>query len=168
MTNILRYKKTLIVIGALVVVAIVLLVIVQFRSNQPVNLKTTNLRTASSDVRAKAAAQMMTPIKNMPSAVDGATKKFLENQLAFILRQKYGPDATSLTATVRQTLGYDAAGGYSMYVDVPGENETYVAYLNMTNHNGTVVCAPQAQQMDPTNSHCFDIPAIDDNVFPNG
>lgn len=163
-----RYKRPLFVVGLLLVVACVVLGILQYRNNQPLNLKETNLSTASSDVRQKAADQMSTPIKNMPGAIDETTGKYLEGQLAFILRQKYGPAAASLTATVRQTVGYDDAGGYSMYVDVPGENETYLAYANLQNHNGTLVCAEQAQQMDPATSHCFTIPAVDDNNFPNG
>lgn len=163
-----RYKRLLIVIAVLLVAVCVALGVMWYRNSQPIQLKSTNLSHASNAVRQKAAEQMMTPIKNMPSAIDQSTTKSLENQLAFILRQKYGSSATSLTATVRQVIGYDDAGGYSMYVDVPGENETYLAYINMQNQLGTFVCAPQAQQMDPTTSHCFSIPAVDDNNFPNG
>lgn len=168
LTNILGRKKLLIVIGAVFVVALGTLGYMQYRKNQPINLKTTNLRSASSEERAKAAAQLTITINHIPNAIDETTAKYLKNQLAFILRQKYGPDAEKLTATVRQDLGYDEAGGYSMYVDVPGENETYIAYVNITNHNGSFSCAPQAQQMDPDTSHCYNLPSVDDNAFPNG
>jgi len=168
LTNILSHKKLLIIVGVLFVAALGALGYMQYHKSQPINLKTTNLRNASSEDRSKAAAQLTITINHMPSAIDETTAKYLKNQLAFILRQKYGPDAEKLTATVRQDLGYDAAGGYSMYVDVPGENETYVAYVNITNHNGSFSCAPQAQQMDPNTSHCYNLPSVDDNAFPNG
>jgi hypothetical protein len=167
-TTIKKHKKLVIAIGVLLVICVALLGFVQYRNNQPINLTTTDLRTASSEERAKAAAQMSIPIKHMPSAIDETTAKYLENQLAFILRQKYGPEAEKLTASVRQDLGYDDAGGYSMYVDVPGKDETYVAYVNISNQNGSFSCAPQDQQMDPDNSHCYNIPSVDDNAFPNG
>ena len=166
--TILRYKKLLIGVAIVLLISCVAIGVILYRNSQPVKLKEINLRTASSDVRQKAADQMMTPIKNMPGAINQPTTKYLENQLAFILRQKYGSAATSLTATVSQTIGYDDAGGYSMYVDIPGENETYVGYVNIQNQIGTFVCAPQDQQMDPATSHCFNIPAVDDNNFPNG
>jgi len=168
LASILSNKKLLIVIGVLIVIAIGAIGVAQYFKNQPVNLKTTNLRDASSEDRAKAAAQLTITINRMPSAIDETTAKYLENQLAFILRQKYGPDAEKLTATVRQDLGYDDAGGYSMYVDVPEKDETYAAYVNISNHNGSFSCAPQDQQMDPDNSHCYNIPSVDDNAFPNG
>lgn len=168
MNVIVRNKRLLIVIATLFVVACVALGVMWYQKSQPIALKKTNLSDASSDVRQKAAEQMMTPISNMPAAVDEPTAKYLENQLAFILRQKYGSTAASLTATVRQAVGFDDAGGYSMYVDVPGENETYLAYVNIQNQIGTLVCAEQAQQMDPATSHCFTLPSIDDNSFPNG
>lgn len=168
LANILSHKKLLIAIGVLLIMAIGALGFMQYRNNQPIDLKKTDLRDASSEERAKAATQMTVTINHMPSAIDETTAKYLENQLAFILRQKYGPDAEKLTATVRQDLGYDDAGGYSMYVDVPDENETYVAYINISNHNGSFSCAPQAQQMDPDNSHCYNLPSVDDNAFPNG
>jgi len=168
LTNILSHKKLLIIVGVLFVAGLGALGYMQYHKSQPINLKTTNLRNASSEDRAKAAAQLTITINHMPSAIDETTAKYLKNQLAFILRQKYGPDAEKLTATVRQDLGYDDAGGYSMYVDVPGENETYVAYVNITNHNGSFSCAPQAQQMDPNTSHCYNLPSVDDNAFPNG
>jgi len=166
--KLLSNKKLLIVMGILVVVALGALGVMQYFKNQPVNLKTTDLRDASSEERAKAAAQLTITIKHMPNAIDETTAKYLENQLAFILRQKYGPDAEKLTATVRQDIGYDDAGGYSMYVDVPDKNETYAAYVNISNHNGSFSCAPQDQQMDPDTSHCYNIPSVDDNAFPNG
>ena len=168
LTNILSHKKLLIIVGVLFFAGLGALGYMQYHKSQPINLKTTNLRNASSEDRAKAAAQLTITINHMPSAIDETTAKYLKNQLAFILRQKYGPDAEKLTATVRQDLGYDDAGGYSMYVDVPGENETYVAYVNITNHNGSFSCAPQAQQMDPNTSHCYNLPSVDDNAFPNG
>lgn len=168
LASILGNKKLLIVIGMLIVVTLGALGVMQYLKNQPVNLKTTNLRDANSEERAKAAAQMTITINHMPGAIDETTAKYLKNQLAFILRQKYGPDAEKLTATVRQDLGYDDAGGYSMYVDVPDENETYTAYVNISNHNGSFSCAPQSQQMDPDNSHCYNLPSVDDNAFPNG
>jgi hypothetical protein len=166
--NILQHKKLLIIISTLVAVALALLGFMQYRNNQPVDLKSTDLRNASAEERAKAAAQMSIHIDRMPSAIDDTTAKYLENQLAFILRQKYGPEAEKLTATVRQSVGYDDAGGYSMYVDIPNKNETYLAYVNVSNHNGSFSCAPQDQQMDPDTSHCYNIPSIDDNAFPNG
>lgn len=168
LAGILGNKKLLISIGILVIIALGALGITQYIKNQPINLETTNLRDASSEDRAKAAAQLTITINHMPSAIDETTAKYLKNQLAFILRQKYGPDAENLSASVRQDLGYDDAGGYSMYVDVPGKNETYTAYVNITNHNGSFSCAPQDQQMDPDNSHCYNIPSVDDNAFPNG
>jgi len=166
--SLLRNKKLLIAIGVLVIITLGALGVVQYLKNQPINLKTTNLRDASSEERAKAAAQLSITIKYMPSAIDETTAKYLENQLAFILRQKYGPDAQKLTAAVRQDLGYDDAGGYSMYVDIPEKDETYAAYVNISNHNGSFSCAPQDQQMDPDNSHCYNPPSVDDNAFPNG
>lgn len=168
LASILGNKKLLIVIGVLIVAIIGAFGVMQYLNNRPINLTTTNLRDASSEERAKAAAQLTITINHMPSAIDETTAKYLKNQLAFILRQKYGPDAEKLTATVRQDLGYDEAGGYSMYVDVPDKNETYVAYVNIANHNGSFSCAPQDQQMDPDNSHCYNIPSVDDNAFPNG
>lgn len=167
-STIVRYKRVLIVVGVVLLAGCIAAGVVSYRSSQPLKLKDTNLKTASSDVRQKAADQMSIPIKNMPAVIDQPTTKYMENQLAFILRQKYGPAATSLTAVVRQAIGYDAAGGYSMYVDIPGENETYIGYVNLQNSIGTFVCAPQDQQMDPSKSHCFSIPAVDDNNFPNG
>jgi len=168
LANILRHKKLLIGVGVLLVIAIGALGFVQYRNSQPIDLKTTNLRDASSEDRAKAAAQMSITIKHMPSAIDETTAKYLENQLAFILRQKYGPNADKFTATVRQDLGYDDTGGYSMYVDVPDIDQTYTAYVNIANQSGSFICAPQAQQMDPDNSHCYNLPSVDDNAFPNG
>ena len=168
LASLLKNKKLLIAIGVLIVIVIGVFGVVQYLKNQPVDLKTTDLRDASSEERAKAAAQLTITIKHMPSAIDETTAKYLENQLAFILRQKYGPDAEKLTASVRQDLGYDDAGGYSMYVDVPDKNETYAAYVNISNHNGSFSCAPQDQQMDPDTSHCYNIPSVDDNAFPNG
>lgn len=168
LASLLKNKKLLIAIGVLIVIVIGVFGAVQYLKNQPVDLKTTDLRDASSEERAKAAAQLTITIKHMPSAIDETTAKYLENQLAFILRQKYGPDAEKLTASVRQDLGYDDAGGYSMYVDVPDKNETYAAYVNISNHNGSFSCAPQDQQMDPDTSHCYNIPSVDDNAFPNG
>ena len=168
LASLLKNKKLLIAIGVLIVIVIGVFGVVQYLKNQPVDLKTTDLRDASSEERAKAAAQLTITIKHMPSAIDETTAKYRENQLAFILRQKYGPDAEKLTASVRQDLGYDDAGGYSMYVDVPDKNETYAAYVNISNHNGSFSCAPQDQQMDPDTSHCYNIPSVDDNAFPNG
>lgn len=168
LASLLKNKKLLIAIGVLIVIVIGVFGAVQYLKNQPVDLKTADLRDASSEERAKAAAQLTITIKHMPSAIDETTAKYLENQLAFILRQKYGPDAEKLTASVRQDLGYDDAGGYSMYVDVPDKNETYAAYVNISNHNGSFSCAPQDQQMDPDTSHCYNIPSVDDNAFPNG
>ena len=168
LASLLKNKKLLIAMGVLIVIVIGVFGAVQYLKNQPVDLKTTDLRDASSEERAKAAAQLTITIKHMPSAIDETTAKYLENQLAFILRQKYGPDAEKLTASVRQDLGYDDAGGYSMYVDVPDKNETYAAYVNISNHNGSFSCAPQDQQMDPDTSHCYNIPSVDDNAFPNG
>ena len=168
LASLLKNKKLLIAIGVLIVIVIGVFGVVQYLKNQPVDLKTTDLRGASSEERAKAAAQLTITIKHMPSAIDETTAKYLENQLAFILRQKYGPDAEKLTASVRQDLGYDDAGGYSMYVDVPDKNETYAAYVNISNHNGSFSCAPQDQQMDPDTSHCYNITSVDDNALPNG
>ena len=168
LANILQHKKLLIVVGTLVVIALAALGVKQYLNNRPVDLKNADLRNASAEERAKAAAQLSIHIDRMPTAIDETTAKYLENQLAFILRQKYGPEAEKLTATVRQSLGYDDAGGYSMYVDVPDKNETYIAYVNVSNHNGSFSCAPQNQQMDPDTSNCYNLPSVDDNAFPNG
>lgn len=163
-----RNKRAVIVVLVLLVAVIISFGIAEYVKNKPVNLEKTNLIDASSSVRQKAADQLSVPIKQMPEIIDEEATKSLENQLAYVLRQKYGPAADSMSATVRQAIGYDDAGGFNMLVDVPDKNETYLAHVNLRNGLGSFVCADQAQQMDPDTSNCFTLTTIDDNSFPNG
>jgi len=182
-----QHRRLFIVIGLLCIVGIITVIVISSiksqsndakkadhtttttTSTKPIDLKNTNLAEASSDVQEQAAKQMTIDIKGMPSILDSQTIQYMDNQLAYILRQKYGPSATSLTANVRQVLGFvDGANGLQLYVDVPGKNETYLAYINIQNQVGTFVCAPQDQQMNPSTSNCFTLPSTDESSFPNG
>jgi uncharacterized glyoxalase superfamily protein PhnB len=137
--------------------------------NQPVSLSD-DLSHATADARRQAASQMTVTIKNMPSAVDADIAGSIQNQLAVLLRYKYGRTAARITAVVRQSMGYDSSGRYSMYIDVPDENETYVVYADMQTQTTSIQCAPQHQQIDPDWSHCTDPPTVDiaNRLFPEG
>lgn len=163
-----RHKRFVFVVGCSIVFIGLIISLIWYFNHQPIPLKTTNLANVSDSEKNKAVEQMRTPIKNMPNAIDTTTADYLENQLAYILRQKYGTEADSLSGVVRLVLGSDTAGGYSMYVDIPAKNETYLAYVNLANHIGSFACAPQSQQMNPTTSRCYNIPSVDTNNFPNG
>jgi len=181
-----QHRRLFIVIAAICIVGIITIIVISSikshssdtkkadhtttaTTTKPIDLKNTNLAEASSDVQEQAAKQMTIDIKGMPSMLDSQTIQYMDNQLAYILRQKYGPSATSLTANVRQVLGFvDGANGLQLYVDVPGENETYLAYINIQNQVGTFVCAPQDQQMNPSTSNCITLPSTDESSFPNG
>lgn len=182
---IMQHRRLFIVIGVLCIIGIITIIVISsikshstdtkktdhttVTTTKPIDLKNTNLAEASSDVQEQAAKQMTIDIKGMPSMLDNQTIQYMDNQLAYILRQKYGPSATSLTANVRQVLGFvDGANGLQLYVDVPGENETYLAYINIQNQVGTFVCAPQDQQMNPSTSNCVTLPSTDESSFPNG
>lgn len=165
---IIRHKRLIAVIGGIVVAGLIALGVMKYIQSLPVNLDDTDLSDTSQNTKDKAAAQMSIEIKKLPASVDDETKTYLENQLAFILRQKYGAESNSYTATVRQVIGYNEANALRLYVDVPEANETYLGYINVNNHNGTFICASQDQQMDPSSSKCVDMSAGDENNFPNG
>jgi len=163
-----RYKRLIVIVSVIITLTIIGFIIYKIIYNLPVNTNTTDLSKASQHTIDKAASELTIDIKKMPASVDDQTKAYLDNQLAFILRQKYGAKASDYTATVRQVVGYNEVDALSLYVDVPQANETYSAYINLDNHNGTFVCAPQEQQMDPDTSVCVDSSAGDENAFPNG
>ena len=162
-----QHRRVVLVVGSLLFVLIMIGLVAWWRAATPVNLAT-NLSNASDATKQKAAEQMTVPISNLPAIVDATEKQYIENQLAYILRQKYGNETTSLTAVVRQAVGYDAAGNYLMYVDVPAKNESYSVLLNLQNNNASISCAPQDQQMNPSTSKCVDIAGVDNYSFPNG
>lgn len=163
-----RHKKIVAIVGIIIALAIVVAAIVKIIDSRPVNLDKADLSKTSQRVKDKAAAQMTIEITKLPASVDGETKAYLENQLAFILRQKYGQESNSYTATVRQVIGYNEAKALRLYVDVPEANETYLGYINVKNQNGTFICATQDQQINPETSKCVDMSAGDENNFPNG
>lgn len=163
-----RHKRSIAIISVIITLSIIGLIIYKIVDAMPVNLEKADLSDASLDKKEKAAAQMTITIDKLPASVDDETKAYLENQLAFILRQKHGAEATRYTATVRQVIGYNDAMALSLYVDVPEANETYFGYINVTNKNGSFVCAPQDQQIDPSTSECTDVYAGDETNFPNG
>ena len=167
MEFIVTHKKMLTAIVVVLVAAIGVLGIVKLNNNIPVNLKKTDLSKASQSTINKAADQLSIDITGLPDDVDEQTKDYLDNQLAYLLRQKYGAKSTDYTATVRTVAGYDGYGGVSVYVDVPEANETYLGSINIKNHLGSFSCAPQDQQMSP-DSRCEELVVPDTNNFPNG
>ena len=167
MDFIVNHKKAIKITGVIIVSVLITLTIIKIAISLPVNLHKTDLSKASQSTIDKAADQMTITIADMPSDIDEETEVFLSNQLANILRQKYGSKSIDYTAKVRAVAGYTTTGGVEIYVDVPEANETYVSTVNLENHIGSFSCAPPDQQMSP-DSQCEDLLSPDINIFPNG
>ena len=160
-------KTSKIVLGSIVLI-IATIAIITWYNIRPIDLAHTDLHNANTDTKERAANQMSTPISNLPSYVDNQTKKFLENQLAYILRQKYGSKSTTYTASVRTSNAWLEDKDTPIYVDVPAANETYILLISLENHSGSFSCAPQDNQLNPETSNCEAAVGIDDVNFPNG
>lgn len=134
---------------------------------KPVNLSA-NLSKVDSATAKKAAEQLTIPINNIPPTIEPSVQKEIEQYLAYILRQKYGPSASALSATTHQTNGWNGDNTYRLYVDITEKRETYAVDINTINNTFSIMCAPKDKQMSNTDHICTDIPGVDEYNFPNG
>lgn len=138
-------------------------------SRSAANITTTDLKDKSLSVRQSAAKQLTVEIKNLPDSVSKQDQAVVMNRVAILLRQNYGRDMSSATASVRQSVGgFDTANYFELYVDVIPQNITYLAVVDSSTHNVSISCAPQYLQLDQDSSTCNDNVTLSVFDFPKG
>ncbi len=138
-------------------------------SRSATNVATMDLKDKSLSVRQSAAKQLTINIKNLPGSVSNRDQEVVKNQLAIMLRQSYGRDMSSATASVRQSVGgFNTANYFELYVDVIPQNTTYLAIIDSETHEVSISCAPQYLQLDQDSSVCHDNVTQSVFDFPKG
>ena len=80
---------------------------------KPVDLSS-DLSKVDDATAKKAAEQLTISIKNLPPTIDSTTQSSIKQNLAYLLRQKYGQSSTQLTASARQ-VGEWGENSYRLY-----------------------------------------------------
>ena len=133
---------------------------------KPVDLSS-DLSKVDDATAKKAAEQLTISIKNLPPTIDSTTQSSIKQNLAYLLRQKYGQSSTQLTASARQ-VGEWGENSYRLYIDIPQKHETYLVDINTDNDMFSITCAPTEKQMNASTHTCTNLPAVDNYNFPNG
>jgi hypothetical protein len=132
----------------------------------PENVQQTDLRAIKKDEVQHYVDQLSTTISNLPETLTTATTAKLQNQLGYILREKYG--SNTLTGEARGDMLTDVHDISTLYIDIRDKNETYQASFKNDGSDVSIFCAPQEVQLDPQASQCITAPADDSYQFRNG
>ncbi|HRC28276.1 MAG TPA: hypothetical protein PKV96_02720 [Candidatus Saccharimonas sp.] len=130
------------------------------------DVQNTDLRSVNKDEMQSYVDQLSAKINGLPSNLTPATVTKLENQLGYVLREKYG--ANTLVGDMRGDVLTDVYDVSTLYIDIKAKNETYLASFKNDGSDVSIFCAPQDMQINPQTSQCVTIPADDSYQFEKG